>query len=155
MNAFLTNYIRGYFFWYIAIAINLSILVYFFLLPRALFLLNNPGYSHKDIRMSAGTSDNKNVNAIAFKLAYEIKSLTPENAAIIFSDREINLTSKTAMIRILFPREVYFEHEYKILSKTKLSNLMFDLTKKKSSKYCHDNNRKIIKLIEGGWNLCH
>ena len=134
MKIFLIKCFRCYFLWYFSIAINLSILVYFFLFPRASFLLENPGYTHKDIRISKGTLDNKNVNATAFKLAYEIKDLTPEKSAITFSQYELNLTSKTAMIRILFPREVYFEHEYEILPKAELSDLMFVLTKKKSKK---------------------
>ncbi len=154
MKAFLTNCIRGYFLWYFAIAINASILIYFFLLPRASFLLEHPGYSHKDIRMSKGTSDIKNVNALAFKLAYEIKDLTPENSAITFSDKEINLTSKTAMIQILFPRGVYFKNEFRLISRAQFSNEIFYLTKKESNKYCNANNSKNIKILNDGWYLC-
>ena len=104
--------------------------------------------------MSKRTSDIKNVNALAFKLAYEIKDLTPENSAITFSDKEINLTSKTAMIQILFPRGVYFKNEFRLISRAQFSNEIFYLTKKESNKYCNANNSKNIKILNDGWYLC-
>ena len=153
MKTFLTNCIKSYFLWYFAIVINIFILFYFFLLPRASFLLEHPGYSYKDIRMSTGTSDNKNVNAKAFKLAYEIKDLIPENSTIIY-DRG-NQTSLNAMKQILFPREVHFKHEFQFISMDQLSNGIYFLTKKKSNKYCNANNSKSIKVLNDGWYLCH
>ena len=154
MNIFLIKCFRYYLLWYFAIAVNTIVLFYFFLLPRASFLLKNPGYSHKDVRMSTGTSDNKNVNAIAFKLAYEIKDLTPENSAITFSNKEINLTSKAAMIQILFPRGVYFKEKFQFISRAQFSNEIFYLFKKESNKYCNANNSKNIKILNDVWYLC-
>lgn len=155
MKTLLIKHFGYYIIWYCAIAINTSILFYFFLLPRASFLLEHPGYSHKDIRMSRGTLDNKNFNALAFKLAYEIKNMTPKNSTIIFSNKEINLTEKVAMLQILFPREVYFEHEYEILPEAELADLGFLLTKKGFKENCKGNGQKIIRVLEDEWYLCH
>ena len=153
MKTFLTNCIKSYFLWYFAIVINIFILFYFFLLPRASFFLEHPGYSYKDIRMSTSTSDNKNINAMAFKLAYEIKDLIPENSTIIYEG--LNLTSKNAMIQVLFPREVHFEHEFQFISRDQFSKEIFFLTKKISNKYCNANNSEGIKILDDGWYLCH
>ena len=154
MKAFLVKCLKFHLVWYFTIAINSCILFYFFFLPRASFLVKNPGYDHKGIRESNGTSDNRNVNALAFKLAYKTKELTSEKSTIILSDKQLNHTSRVAIIRILFPRGIYFEDELQNHPLAKHSSEIYYLTSNKI-KHCDNiNNKKIIKIPEGEWYLC-
>ena len=164
MKTFLVKCLKFHFVWYFAIVINIFILFYFFLLPRASFLLEHPGYSYKDIRMSTSTSDNKNINAMAFKLAYEIKDLIPENSTILYEGTNLSLNhvnkidvsnTLNVMTQILFPREVRSERDFQFTSRDQFLNEIFFLTKKKSNKYCNANNSKSIKILNDGWYLCH
>lgn len=151
MITFSRRYFNDYLVWYCAIAVNMILLGYFFLLPRISYILNNPSYTEKEIRLSIGTRDNKNVNDWLYKVAYKVKEIAPENSTIVV----LNTTAPIhQLVQVLSPRRVYFDSEFQRFSDKKNLNNLYFLSNTELKDNCRSGTQKTINVPGHKWYLC-
>lgn len=101
---------------YFIIASNLIMTVAIFLKPRLIFLSSHPGFSHKQIQLSPGSSDLPNVFQESFSVSYKILEDISEKSIIVF----INLLSeirKEPAYAVFYPRNLMWDYDINFAEK--------------------------------------
>ncbi len=91
------------------IALNIFVLSYVFLIPRAKFIIHNRGLNSETLMEMQGAMDTPNQYSKTYKVANQIRKVTKEDSIILMpTDNWEFGSNRSVMIQRLYPRKVYF-----------------------------------------------
>ncbi|MBI4383432.1 MAG: hypothetical protein HY579_05290 [Nitrospinae bacterium] len=117
-----------------AIALNLTVLLCFFWIPRAVFVAKHFGESQRELLLSEGPKDIPNYFQTANQWAFRVKDRTPDNAVIV-APLEHSI-GPFSMASILLPRKTAWFQEN---------------TQPDPSIYTRHGDRPVYAITAGGW----
>ena len=91
------------------IVLNIFILAYVFLIPRAQFMIDHWKWEYEALMETAGAVDIPNQYSKTYKVANQIKRVTNKNSIILMpTDNWEFGSNRSVIIQRLYPRKVYF-----------------------------------------------
>ena len=91
------------------IVLNIFVLAYMFLIPRAQFISAHWNLSSETLMETTGAKDTPNQYSRNYRVANQIRKITGETSIILMpgDDWEFS-SSRSVMIQRLYPRKIYF-----------------------------------------------
>lgn len=91
------------------IALNIFVLSFVFLIPRAQFMAEHWGWEAEALMETSGAWDTPNQYFKTYKVTNRIRQITADDSIIFMPpDNEVFGSSRSVVIQRLYPRKVYF-----------------------------------------------
>jgi len=141
------------------IVLNVFVMAFVFLIPRAQFMVNHWGWKAEALMESSGAMDTPNQYSETYKVANQVRKIATQDSVVYMpADKWGFGLNKSVVIQRLYPRKVYFSEEseankgFPTASKISNSYVVFnehwgkDLCVKQSVKYLEAKRIGICRI---------
>ena len=139
------------------IALNILVLVFVFLIPRAKFMVDHWGWESEALMESSGVMDTPNQYSETYKVVNQIRKFVTENSIIFMPLNNENFgLSRSVIIQLLYPRKIYFSGDagfaQVLWQKNLLKEVYVVLKEQRGKEYCEIESMK--SLSSSGFVIC-